>query len=58
MIQIEPTYNNRSGNIVIRYADNGSGIARENRQKIFEPGDVYEDTRVGTRLNGGPTYYL
>ena len=37
-IQIEATHDKRSGNIVIRYADNGSGIARENQRKIFEPG--------------------
>ena len=37
-IQIEPTYDKRNGDIVIQYADNGSGIARENQRKIFEPG--------------------
>ena len=37
-IQIEPTYDNRYNNIVIRYADNGCGIDRKNQQKIFEPG--------------------
>ena len=37
-IQIEPTYDKRHNAIVIRYADNGSGIDRENQRKIFEPG--------------------
>ena len=37
-IQIEPTYDNRYNDIVIRYADNGCGIDRKNQQKIFEPG--------------------
>ena len=37
-IQIEPTHDKRHNDIVIRYADNGSGIAREHQQKIFEPG--------------------
>ena len=36
-IQIESTYDKRH-NVVIRYADNGSGITRENQRKIFEPG--------------------
>ena len=37
-IQIEPTHDKRRSEIAIRYSDNGSGIARENQQKIFEPG--------------------
>ena len=37
-IQIEPTHDKRHSDIVIRYADNGSGIDRENQRKIFEPG--------------------
>ena len=37
-IQIEPTHDKRHNDIVIRYADNGSGIDRENQRKIFEPG--------------------
>ena len=37
-IQIEATHDKRSGDIIIRYTDNGSGIARENQRKIFEPG--------------------
>ena len=37
-IRIEATRDKRSDDIIIRYADNGSGIARENRRKIFEPG--------------------
>ena len=37
-ILIEPTHDKRHNDIVIRYADNGSGIAREHQQKIFEPG--------------------
>ena len=37
-IEIEATHDKRAGDIVIRYADNGSGIARENQRKIFEPG--------------------
>ena len=37
-IQIEPTQDKRYNDIVIRYADNGSGIDRKNQRKIFEPG--------------------
>ena len=37
-IQIEPTHDKRHNDIVIRYADNGSGIDRKNQRKIFEPG--------------------
>ena len=37
-IQIEPMHDKRHNDIIIRYADNGSGIAREHQQKIFEPG--------------------
>ena len=37
-IQIEPTYDKRHNNVVIRYADNGSGIDRKDQRKIFEPG--------------------
>jgi two-component sensor histidine kinase len=44
-IQIEATHDQRSRDIVIRYADNGSGIDRENQRKIFEPG-------VSTKAHG------
>ena len=37
-IEIEAMHDTRAGDIVIRYADNGSGIPRENQRKIFEPG--------------------
>ena len=37
-IQIEPTYDERHNDVVIRYADNGSGIDRKDQGKIFEPG--------------------
>ena len=37
-IQIEPAHDKRHNDVVIRYADNGSGIDRENQRKIFEPG--------------------
>ena len=37
-IQIEPTHDKRHNDIIIRYADNGSGIAHEHQRKIFEPG--------------------
>ncbi|RKU18168.1 hypothetical protein C6503_09865 [Candidatus Poribacteria bacterium] len=37
-IQIEPTHDKRHNDVVIRYADNGSGIDRKNQRKIFEPG--------------------
>lgn len=37
-IQIEPTHDKRRNDIVIRYADNGSGIDRKDQRKIFEPG--------------------
>ena len=44
-IQIEPTHDKRHNDVVIRYADNGSGIDRENQRKIFEPG-------VSTKTHG------
>ena len=37
-VQIEPTHDKRHNDVVIRYADNGSGIDRRNQRKIFEPG--------------------
>ena len=37
-IQIESTHDKRHDDLVIQYADNGSGITRENQRKIFEPG--------------------
>ena len=37
-IQIEPTHDKRHNDIIIRYADNGSGIDRKDQPKIFEPG--------------------
>ena len=37
-VQIEPTHDKRHNQVVIRYADNGSGIDRKNQRKIFEPG--------------------
>ena len=37
-IQIESTHDKRHDDVVIQYADNGSGITRENQRKIFEPG--------------------
>ncbi len=37
-IQIKPTHDKRHSDVVIQYADNGSGITRENQRKIFEPG--------------------
>ncbi len=37
-VQIEPTHDKRHNDIVIRYADNGSGIDRKDQRKIFEPG--------------------
>lgn len=37
-IQIEPTHDKRHNDVVIRYADNGSGIDRKDQRKIFEPG--------------------
>ena len=37
-IQIEPTHDKRHNDIVVRYADNGSGIDSKNQRKIFEPG--------------------
>ena len=37
-IQIEPRHDKRRNDVVIRYADNGSGIDRKDQRKIFEPG--------------------
>ena len=37
-IQIEPTHDKRHDDVIIRYADNGSGIDRKDQRKIFEPG--------------------
>ena len=37
-VQIEPTHDKRHNDVVVRYADNGSGIDRKNQRKIFEPG--------------------
>ena len=37
-IEIEPEYDNRHKQVIIRYSDNGSGIAAENQRTIFEPG--------------------
>ena len=38
LIEIAPTYDEEKRQIVIHYSDNGSGIERKNRRKIFEPG--------------------
>ncbi len=37
-IKIEPLYDERQKNVVIRYSDDGSGIPTENQHSIFEPG--------------------
>ncbi len=37
-IQVKMHHDRRHGDVVIHYADNGSGIARENQRNIFEPG--------------------
>ncbi len=37
-IKIEPLYDERQRNVVIRYSDDGSGIPTENQHSIFEPG--------------------
>ena len=38
LIEIAPTFDAEKQQIVIHYRDNGSGIRRENRRKIFRPG--------------------
>ena len=38
MIEIAPTFDEEKQQILIHYRDNGSGIERKNRRKIFEPG--------------------
>ena len=38
LIEIAPTFDEEKQQIVIRYRDNGSGIERKNRRKIFQPG--------------------
>ena len=37
-ISIEPQYDNRHQQVIVRYSDNGSGIATGNQRTIFEPG--------------------
>ncbi len=37
-IEIEPLYDERQKQVIIRYSDNGSGIPKENQRAIFEPG--------------------
>lgn len=38
LIEIDPRFNEKSRQIIIRYTDNGKGIARKDRRKIFHPG--------------------
>jgi nitrogen-specific signal transduction histidine kinase len=38
LIEIAPTFDEEKQQIVIHYSDNGSGIERKNRRKIFQPG--------------------
>ena len=38
LIEIAPIFDEEKQQIVIHYSDNGSGIERQNRRKIFEPG--------------------
>ena len=38
LIEIAPTFDEEKQQIVIHYRDNGSGIERKNRRKIFQPG--------------------
>lgn len=38
LIEIDPRFDEKNRRIVIRYTDNGKGIVRKNRSKIFHPG--------------------
>ena len=38
LIEIDPRFDEKNHRIVIRYTDNGKGIARKDRRKIFHPG--------------------
>jgi nitrogen-specific signal transduction histidine kinase len=38
LIEIHPDFNEKKQQIVIQYRDNGSGIKRKDRYKIFQPG--------------------
>ena len=51
VIEIDPQVHPKEHQIVILYKDNGQGIPRQNRNKIFRPRNDNKEAWVGTRFN-------